>query len=330
MPPPLLFASFSSFAVALENPLRTASDVGTWTPELESEIQRMQARWPEALGLQEGPPSNLFSLPFNFAGAFPTLERERLSRFAVGCRLFAGSIFSQDRILDGVDGSAVMLMRSMALQAEAYQQWHALFAPAAGFWPRLRSYLSEYAWACIEEQSFTLGQRTWEQYDEALGVRLALGKNCLSRAVIAGLVELSGDEGPLKPLERALDSINLAAQHWDDVRDWKEDLRRGVPSVLLARVVRQRPSGVDAEEWKRLELKLARRLYYEGHVSYVLGRALVALDSAEALMADMPGLEVREMVAIFRRRIDALKQDLEQMIARNLQQARDGVAGAPP
>jgi hypothetical protein len=33
-------------------------------------------------------------------------------------------------------------------------------------------------------------------------------------------------------------AFNIATQLWDDLQDWKEDLRRGAPSLLLARLAR--------------------------------------------------------------------------------------------
>jgi len=294
-----------------------ASESTHWASEVELEVRRMQPRWPRAVPLGKAT-STSFQLPFDALNAFPAVSDEALARFAVGYERLVDSAILQERIFDGMDRSAAVVMRAVAKETEASQHFRSLFPSDAGFWPRLRTYLAEYAWAYTQELGYITGEFPYTTYDEALGLRIARGKNGLSRTVVAGLVELSRDDCPLGALLRILDDFSVATQLWDDLQDWRKDLRRGRLSLLLSRVVKRFPEGLDDTGWRRLEAHLARRMYYEGHASHVLGIALCALDSAEDTSSRLPGFNINPRLVELRQRLEALDQDLESVIAKHL------------
>ena len=63
---------------------------------------------------------------------------------------------------------------------------------------------------------------------------------------------------------------------WDDLQDWKEDLQQGTPSLLLARLVSERPARLEGEAGRDVIKQLARELYYGGHARHVLELTLTA------------------------------------------------------
>jgi hypothetical protein len=168
-----------------------------------------------------------------------------LVSFAAAARLYAGAILLADPVVDGVGTASVHLFRIMALQSEALRALQRLFPPDARFWGRLQSYTAGYMSACLDEGAFADGRRSWSEYTDACGVAIALAKNGVARAVVAGLAELDGDDATFDVLSAALDDFNFATQMLDDAQDWKDDLRRGIPSVLLRPVMADgpRPSG---------------------------------------------------------------------------------------
>ncbi len=86
-----------------------------------------------------------------------------------------------------------------------------------------------------------IGDRSWREYTETMALEIASGKNGIARVVIAGLAELAQEDHLFQPLAEAINQYNIAHQLWDDLCDWQEDLRAGVPSLPIARVLNERP-----------------------------------------------------------------------------------------
>lgn len=298
-------------------------------PHVQSEIAlvagaelRLQTGWPDAVAVRLWQQSMWYELPYFFLPAFPSLSLPAVRPLALFGRLFASSIFLHDPIADRdvlAHDAARTTLRIMAMQLEAYRALHGAFVPGAALWDRLRSYLSDYAAACLDELDIASGARPWRDYTEDMAIRIAIGKSGLSRAIVAGLVELAHDETLLEPLLASLDHFNIACQMWDDLKDWRDDLQHGMPSLLLSRVVSERPA--------RGELagaidRVARELYYGGHANYVLERALAALDVSERLKQRVPDLPWYRMADVIRSRLQDTLRDLTRIIDRNVERAR--------
>jgi squalene-hopene/tetraprenyl-beta-curcumene cyclase len=287
-------------------------------------IADLQRRWPDEIALEPERNSDYYKLPYLFREAFPSLAPSELRPLAAFCKLYAGSILLHDQLIDGPTPSSLVTssLRILAMHAEAYHLLHPLFPARARFWDRLCGYLAAYADACLEEQRFASGSRPWCEYTEPVAMRIIIGKNGPARIIAAGMVELVQEERLLEPLLEITNAFNLATQMWDDLQDWKEDLRRGTPSMLLARLVPERPTGLDAEAWRGLIQRLARELYYGGHAHHVIDLALASLDTAEQLKETIPNLGLHAVTATLRRRCEALRADIERIVRTNVQRAR--------
>ena len=294
---------------------------------IQTIIADLQQRWPDEIMLEPERSSDYYALPYLFREAFPALEPSDIRPLAVFCKLYAGSIFLQDHLIDGqlVERASLALpsLRILAMQVEAYHQLHAMFPVGATFWNRLRSYLAAYAEACLEERQFASGGRSWREYTESVALRIVVGKNGPARIIAAGMVELARDERLLEPLLEVTNAFNVAAQMWDDLQDWKEDLHRGTPSLLLARLVSERPDGMDARAWRGTIQHLARELYYRGHAQHVLDLALTSLDTAEQLKGMFPNLGLHARTAGLRRWCTGLRADIERITHANVRRARE-------
>jgi squalene-hopene/tetraprenyl-beta-curcumene cyclase len=171
----------------------------------------------------------------------------------------------------------------------------------------------------MEELAVASGARPWRDYREDVALRVAVGKSGLSRAIVAGLAELARDDGRLEPVMRALDQFNIACQMWDDLKDWRDDLEHGMPSLLLVRVLSERPG---KDEVAGAIDHVGRELYYGGHASYVLDLALAALDASDQLKRLVPELPWYRLVDVTRAKLLDTQRDLLRIIDRNVQQAR--------
>lgn len=291
--------------------------------EAVADVERLQARWPVEVALVNCRRSSYYVLPYLLIEAFPALRPDDVRPLAVFSQLLAGAILLHDEIVDRAEvPRAVPSLRIMAMQAEAYHVLHTLFPPAARFWDRLRADLADYATACLEEQRFATGGHALREYTEALALRIAVGKHGLARSVVAGLVELARDEGPFVPLGQVLDETHKAVQLLDDLQDWKEDLRRGIPSLLLSRAGAEYMVTRDEAERQRATARLAREIYYGGHAAHVLDLALAALTAADTHRAAFPGLAWFEKVTAMRQRCDLLRRDIERIVGDNLRRVR--------
>lgn len=265
------------------------------------------------------------AFPHLFAAAFPSIPATQLETFSIASRLYATSIFLHDKLYDEDSQAAVAralpinAARVLALQYEAYHLLHELFPADSVFWSDFRGYLIEFARACAEEQRFVVGDRSWRDLSEGVALDIARAKNGVARATLAGLASMSGTRSPLPALVTALDGFNAASQMLDDLRDWKEDLRYGTPSLVLARAAGEKPSWTSGEEFENVASEVGLRLFYDGHAAYVLNLALAELDEAERALERWPNLawltahkELREECAL-------LLADLQRIVVENVQ-----------
>lgn len=283
----------------------------------------LQARWPASLRLDSDRGTDYNYLPYLLLPALGGLTATDLRPVALFTRLLAGSILLQDELADGdtprgQEGLAAL--RMMAMQFEAWQQLTPHIPPGARFWERTQELLAEHARASLEEQRFSSGERPWSEYSEQLGLRLIVGKNGVSRAVVAALVELARAEHLYAPLVEALDAFNIATQLCDDLKDWKADLRLGLPSLLLVRFVPSRPAAPPSQS--DLE-RLGREMYYGGHASHVLRLAIQHLEEAErrprALVEEMPWYP---FVSELRGKCQGMLEDVERIVEENKRRVR--------
>ena len=285
---------------------------------VDAEMEAIAARWPADVDVRRSIASSYHGLPFAFRAAFPRVAPSDLVSFAAAARLYAGAILLADPVVDGVGTASVHLFRIMALQSEALRALQRLFPPDARFWGRLQAYTAGYMSACLDESAFADGRRPWAEYTDACAVAIALAKNGVARAVVAGLAELDGDEAAFERLSSALDDFNFATQMLDDAQDWKDDLRRGIPSVLLRPVMADGPRPSDDASLEAFVAQAGRRLYYEGHLVAVLERAIDALHRVERLRDLWPELTFLRLVAALQGEIVPLRDDLSRIIDANL------------
>lgn len=250
------------------------------------QIVHLQAHWPARIDLAGRPPTTFDALVEHLRPAFPGVDDAAAAALATFCRLYAGSVLLQDRVLDGDVPRAkigVTALTVSALQYEAYRVLHGLFPPEARFWDRFRTCLAAHVRAFLVEDEFRAG-RPLAELTEERAIELAIGKHALAKTIVAGLVEASGREELLAPVGAAVDAVAVAFQMHDDLEDWRLDLATRSPSLLLARLPPSLTGPVASEaDWPRVVDRLARHVYRGGHASHVLRvarRYLAAVDLA--------------------------------------------------
>jgi hypothetical protein len=289
------------------------------TAAVTASLQRLQERWPSAVQLGITTRASIYhSYPHLFLGAFPGLDTARIEPLCLAASLFADSLFVADDLMDEEvtdRDTTTNVVRIQAMQFEGYRILHELVAPEARFWLRFRDYLALYGAACIDERRFAQPGADWSELTQPVALRIAKGKSSLAKFVVAGLAELAGDEAPVEPLTRALDRYYTARQMIDDLSDWRQDLERGYPSLLLARVASGGLAGLTPPELARRPEEVGRTVYGGGHARYVVKLALQGLAEGEALASPFPDLLWHRVMARLRGRCETLLRELERIAA---------------
>lgn len=277
--------------------------------EVAERLAELQRHWPKAINLSvENETSVYDAYPFFFLPAFPVLAPPDVVPLALAARLFASSLFVADDLMDepvSRHGPVIDLLRVQAMQCEGYRLLGGLFPAGSPFWDRFRDYLAAYAHACLEERQFVDGFRPAAEYSLEVALGIARGKSGLARFVVAGLAEMAGDEIRLSSLTESILQYYVARQMLDDLGDWRQDLGRGFPSLLLVSAM-----GHDAGGGVPLAEPLAREIYGRGHADYVLRVALGALERAEQHLEGLPELPWYHLLRRLRVKIVNLAADL--------------------
>jgi squalene-hopene/tetraprenyl-beta-curcumene cyclase len=254
--------------------------------------------------------------PNYFLAAFPQLSHQDVRPLAAAGWFLANTLFLFDKLMDSPsDATVADLLRAQAMQMETNHLLHKLFSPPSIFWTYHQSYAAQYAEACLQENAFASGDRSWSEYSESKALQIIIGKSGFLRSAVAGLSELAGDYEHFIVLTEAVNQYNIAGQMLDDLVDWKEDIHRGCPSLLLKRVLDERPSTLAISESQIKEI--AGVIYYEGHAYCVLEKALQALDKADGLVCSLPDLLWLQVTAGLRGQCQALLNDIEQIVNNN-------------
>jgi hypothetical protein len=272
-------------------------DTSATEQAVERDLDALQHSWPSPIDLRWSPRSMFDTLIYQFLPAFPEVTGDTVVVLARFCRLFAGSILLQDRLLDG-DFHAREVgpasMRVFAMQHEAYRALHSLYRPDARLWSRLHDYLVAYAGAFLEEDRFRNG-RLLGELTEPLGLAIAKAKHGIAKSIVAALVESSGRDDLLAPLCSSIDAVAVALQMHDDLEDWRLDLWGNTPSILLSRLPAVTWTRADRDDWPGFCKYVARLIYGGGAATYVVQLALDALESTD--LTGLPAIPWHQVIA---------------------------------
>lgn len=300
---------------------------------LAANDERLRARQPSwsRTELAFSPPGSIYhGYPYLFLPAFPRAPVDRVGDLALATRLLGDSLFVADAVMDGEYSGERLThgtLQLQVLQLEAYALLYELFAPTARFWRHFRRWTAAYVEACHEERQLAAPGARWRLDSEA-AQRMAAGKCGLAKIAVAGLAELSRGRGPSAAICRAIDCYYGARQMIDDLSDWRVDLERGFPSLLLARVVTASFGG-DRAAMAADVRGTARAIYLDGHAEAVLQVGLRALDRSARGLAALPALPFHGLLRTLRSQYESV---FAEVGAASLRLARKSAAAAvvPP
>ncbi len=301
------------------------SKVANYGNFVKSDIADLQEEWKNLVSLQENfknPIETIYDCyPYLLKSLFPNVKEDQIQQLSVAGRLFGQSIILLDNFLDKniTNKDTRNLFSPLVMQWESQKLLNRLFESDTIFWKRFDVFYEEHIQACANEENFRNGSRKWTEYTEEIGLNIVIGKKGISRAVIAGLVELSGKEELNEPLTEAVNNFNIACQVLDDLVDWKEDLKNSAPSILLARVFKTQPKMNE-----HIIEDVAKLIYYKGHAQHVLTIGLEAAEKALNLLQLFDGdkTDWYEIVSATKLKIESLIADLDSIVQKNLKRVK--------
>lgn len=232
----------------------TSIDIGNEAYLINTFMQNLWKNWPEVetaftvdgeRGITKAQPRETSHkdlvydcFPFLFVPDFPTVKLDDLRILAKASRLYSLHAFLCDTIIDtqGLK-RADALMRSNVLLSESMHLLYQLFPSQSSFWQQFQQIMHTYLGAIRLEQQWR--QQPIREFHLPTAEHIAEGKSALSKAAIIGLAILSGSSECQSVLVQSVEKANIGFQFYDDLRDWKEDLITGQPSLILAELFRE-------------------------------------------------------------------------------------------
>lgn len=287
---------------------------------LQPVLAKRQRAWPSDVRIWIDDNEGVLyqTYPHLLRGAFPSVADEDVERLSLACRLFFESVFLADKVVDGHVGreAGQLFLRIEAMQFEAYHVLGDLFPADAAFWNRFRETFATYVAACSRERRYRNGTEDLAALRSADAVEIARGKFPFARIAVFGLAELSGETRHADALVSSIEHFDLASYYWDDLKDWRKDLRARGPSLVIGRLLTDVPPlrrdlGPGADE------RFSRVLYLDGAAEGLLGRAIRHLDRGLALTEDVPVPEWRAWLESFRSALASCAAKSRAVIRRN-------------
>lgn len=290
----------------------------------QADVETLQSRWPEEIRLRVAETTGTIAdrLPLLIASAFPGVSEDDLQTVTTAGHLLANSIIVYDDLMDREEDSDLSVdpLRGQALQFEAYQLLYSVLDADSPFWPALRRLFVEYSEACLTEIAFVRSKMSWDDLSEDKLMDVGRKKSGLSKAAAVALQALSSTNEPVEPIQSSIENVYLAYQMLDDLSDWRGDLQRGFPSMLLRRVMTAHghSTDLDMETWM---LQTERRIYYGGHAQTMIERGQQALHMARTAVRGRNLPDWLKAIDGLDTKLNNLRQDLDRIAARNLHHA---------
>ena len=179
--------------------------------------------------------SPFYYYPFLFASAFPSVAAEDLRTLAFANRILLEAILLSDKKIDETrPWTPVDFYLADCCFHKASETLLSLFPLEHTFWLQTQNWFSQYARAIHKEQlrhRYRLSRYTLEEFYE-----ISKGKVALLKTTLLAMGLLS-DDADVASLMESQDRFLVGFQCFDDLKDWKEDLRHKNFTFLLTRVL---------------------------------------------------------------------------------------------
>lgn len=204
--------------------------------------------------------------------------------------------------------------------ASALVSLSGVFGTGSRFWNRSSKYEALYFDGARRQLEFSTGATPWSSYTSLTALELAAAGDAPLRAVAAALAEL-GWESEYERLAAAIRDYALAVSYFGSVCDWRGQLERAEPSLLLQGLEFLGESVYLADNGMSVE-SIGRVLHYDGHITNCLEQALRYLEPAIAGMKRYCAQPWHASLLQVQHRIASAASDLKRLTTKNRVAAR--------
>lgn len=180
--------------------------------------------------------SSYYLFPFLFNKSFDFYDEKKLSELCVCSVLCLDYCLYTDKVFDKQIKLTEQLFHNKTLVNQIFiMKFNDLFKNDNRIWDYYFKYYKEYVRAVKLEHENMFGKLetySWEQFKT-----ISKGKQALAKIIPAAMGCLTENEERIEEFEKVIDSMSIALQLYDDLRDWKDDFKNGRYSWLLNKVI---------------------------------------------------------------------------------------------
>ncbi|MBD7911395.1 hypothetical protein [Clostridium cibarium] len=182
--------------------------------------------------------SSYYLFPFIFNRSFDFYDEKKLSELCVCSVLCLDYCLYTDKVFDEQIELTEQLFHNKTLVNQIFtKKFSELCKGDNRIWDYYFKYYKEYVTAVKLEHENMFGKLenySWEQFET-----ISKGKQALAKIIPTVMGCLTENKEGIQDFEKALDSMSVALQLYDDLRDWKDDFKNGRYSWILNKVIRE-------------------------------------------------------------------------------------------
>lgn len=181
----------------------------------------------------------LRSLLGYFEDTFHSIDSETYEKLSFSLNLLYSSIVVIDNILDEkLFNKKETLLLAIISRDEALQILSEYFSKDSSFWKYFHKYQQEYIKSLFLEDKKHFGK--YSPYPLKEIEQIGAGKSAMLKIYPTALALLEKEDKLIEQFEKSFDAFSIAAQLYDDLRDWRIDFRSKKYSYILSTLIERK------------------------------------------------------------------------------------------
>lgn len=239
--------------------------------------------------------------PYFFVDDFQIQDEEAFYDICKAGAIYFDLVLINDDLYDGItkEESNELIFAKDFLCAESIKILSKHFSADSLFWKYFNKYNHEFIVANKLEKS----KKEYESYSYDEFMKIARGKSAIAKISVAALGCLSGNLEKIDEFEETQGLVAQAAQLFDDLRDWKEDLAIGQASYMLNKI--REEHNFNAEDTVD---SIRSFLFKEGYLEFILCSIRKLCSKALLFSGKTESWQIR--IRLLQERVEHLQRDM--------------------
>jgi len=181
----------------------------------------------------------LRSLLGYFENTFQSIDSKTYEKLSFSLNLLYSSIVVIDNILDEkIFNKKETLLLAIISRDEALQILSEYFSKDSSFWKYFHKYQQEYIKSLFLEDKKHFGK--YSPYSLKEIEQIGAGKSAMLKIYPTALALLEKEDFLIEQFEKSFDAFSIAAQLYDDLRDWRIDFKSKKYSYILSTLIKRK------------------------------------------------------------------------------------------